>query len=46
MEANRWEVLGYEGLSEREREAIGRNVLMLFPAARERLARAKEGGKL
>jgi predicted TIM-barrel fold metal-dependent hydrolase len=46
MEANRHEVLGYEGLSKEEREAIGRNVLVLFPAAGERLARAKEGGKL
>jgi hypothetical protein len=45
MEANRRGVLGYER-SEGEREAIGRNVLVLFLAGRERLARAMEGGKL
>lgn len=38
MEVNRLEVLGYERLSEEEREAIGRNMLVLFPGARERLA--------
>jgi 6-methylsalicylate decarboxylase len=46
MEANRREVLGYEGLSEGEKEAIRRNVLALFPAAGERLARAKDKRKL
>lgn len=37
MEANRKAVLEYEGLSKRQRNAIGRNVLSLFPAAAARL---------
>lgn len=37
MEANRKAVLEYEGLSKRQRDAIGRNVLSLFPAAAARL---------
>ena len=37
MEANRRAVLEYEGLSTSQRDAIGRNVLSLFPAAAKRL---------
>lgn len=37
MEANKREVLEYEGLSKEQRDAIGRNVLSLFPAAAARL---------
>ena len=37
MEVNKKEVLGYEGLSRSQRDAIGRNVLPLFPAAAARL---------
>ncbi|MCJ1432012.1 hypothetical protein MMC27_001368 [Xylographa pallens] len=37
MEENRMKVLGYGGLEQREREAIGRNVLKLFPNAAARL---------
>ena len=38
-EANKKAVLDYEGLSESQRFAIGRNVLSLFPAATARLDR-------
>ena len=37
MEANKKAVLEYEGLSRSQRDAIGRNVLSLFPAAAARL---------
>ena len=37
MEANKEAVLEYEGLSRSQRDAIGRNVLSLFPAAAKRL---------
>lgn len=37
MEANKRAVLEYEGLSRSQRDAIGRNVLSLFPAAATRL---------
>ena len=37
MEENRMKVLGYEGLEKAKVEAIGRNVLKLFPAAEKRL---------
>ena len=37
MEANKKAILNYEGLSESQRLAIGRNVLPLFPAAAARL---------
>lgn len=37
MEANRKAVLEFEGLSQEQRTAIGRNVLALFPAAAQRL---------
>ncbi|CAF9937781.1 hypothetical protein IMSHALPRED_000543 [Imshaugia aleurites] len=37
MEANKKAVLEYEGLSRSQRDAIGRNVLSLFPAAASRL---------
>lgn len=37
MEANKKAVLEYEGLSRSQRNAIGRNVLSLFPAAAARL---------
>ncbi|MCJ1460295.1 hypothetical protein MMC28_010674 [Mycoblastus sanguinarius] len=39
MEANKKAVLGYNGLSENQLQAIGRNVLPLFPAAEARLVR-------
>ena len=37
MEANRRAVLEYEGLSKGQRDAIGRNILLLLPAAAKRL---------
>lgn len=37
MEANKKAVLEHEGLSRSKRDAIGRNVLSLFPAAAARL---------
>ena len=37
MEANKKAVLDYEGLSKSQRDAIGRNVLSLFPAAAARM---------
>ena len=37
MEANRKAVLEYEGLSKVQRNAIGRNILLLLPAAAKRL---------
>lgn len=37
MEANRKAVLEYEGLSKVQRDAIGRNILLLLPAAAKRL---------
>ena len=37
MEANKKAVLEYEGLSRSQRDAIGRNVLSLFPTAAKRL---------
>ena len=42
MEANKKAVLDYDGLSKEQRDAIGRNVLSLFPAATGRLER-KDG---
>ena len=39
MEANKKAVLDFDGLSENQRLAIGRNVLALFPAAAARLDR-------
>ena len=42
MEANKKQVLEFEGLTETQRQAIGRNVLSLFPSAAARLGCVSE----
>jgi 6-methylsalicylate decarboxylase len=43
MEENRLNILGFEGLTREEREAIGHNVKVLFPAAVKRMEGSAHG---
>jgi len=43
MEENRMNILGYEGLTEEEKDAIGHNVKVLFPEAVKRMKSTANG---